>query len=92
MVANPASQPQDTTGGGAQPVPEHFDASMAELEAIVQKMEAGSMSLEESVEAYRRGAELIASARRALAEVEQQVRILEADVLKPFDTGAADEA
>jgi exodeoxyribonuclease VII small subunit len=91
MVVNPASPPQDPAGA-AQPVPAHFDASMAELEAIVQKMESGSMSLEESLEAYRRGAELIASARRALAEVEQQVRILEADVLKPFDTGAADEA
>ena len=55
-------------------------------------MEEGSLSLEQSLAAYRRGAELVGSARKALADVEQQVRILEADVLKPFDAGQDDEA
>lgn len=64
--------------------PEHFESTLAELEGIVRQMEEGSLSLEQSLAAYRRGAELVGSARKALADVEQQVRILEADVLKPF--------
>lgn len=64
---------------------------MAQLEEIVRKMEGGELSLEESLEAYRRGAELVARSRQLLAEAQQQVRILEAEVLKPFDAGAADE-
>ena len=72
--------------------PDRFETALAELEGIVQKMESGSLSLEQSLAAYRRGAELVGTARKALADVEQQVRILEADVLKPFDAAQADES
>ncbi|HRO61591.1 MAG TPA: exodeoxyribonuclease VII small subunit [Burkholderiaceae bacterium] len=72
--------------------PDRFEAALAELEGIVQKMESGSLSLEQSLAAYRRGAELVGTARKALADVEQQVRILEADVLKPFDSTQVDES
>ncbi len=64
---------------------------MAELEEIVRKMEGGELSLEHSLDAYRRGAELVARSRQLLADAQQQVRILEAEVLKPFDAAAADE-
>ncbi|MEY4863213.1 MAG: hypothetical protein RLZ51_1308 [Pseudomonadota bacterium] len=43
------------------------------------------MSLEASVTAYRRGAQLVAFCRENLARVQQQVRVLEGDLLKPFD-------
>ena len=72
--------------------PDRFESALAELERIVVQMEGGALSLEQSLAAYRRGAELVGSARKALSEVEQQVRILEADVLKPFDPGQADDA
>ena len=71
--------------------PDRFESALAELEGIVERMEAGALTLEQSLTAYRRGAELVGTARKALADVEQQVRVLEAEVLKPFDTGAADE-
>ena len=64
--------------------PASFEASLAELESIVQQMEGGSLSLEQSVEAYRRGAELIRHCRDTLTNVRQQVRILEDEVLQPF--------
>jgi exodeoxyribonuclease VII small subunit len=65
-----------------------FEAALAELEALVQKMEAGALSLEDSLQAYRRGAELVSYCRDTLARVQQQVRILEGDLLKPFDAEA----
>jgi len=64
---------------------------MTELEEIVRKMEGGELSLEASLEAYRKGAELVAHARQLLADAQQQVRILEDQVLKPFDSATAED-
>jgi exodeoxyribonuclease VII small subunit len=61
-----------------------FEQSIGRLEHIVRQMEDGSLTLEQSLAAYKEGAELIASCRIALDNVEQQVKILEAGVLKPF--------
>jgi exodeoxyribonuclease VII small subunit len=66
-----------------------FEAALAELESIVASMEAGQLPLEQSLAAYKRGAELLKYCQSALAEVQQQVRILEADTLKNF-SGADD--
>ena len=51
-------------------------------------MEGGELSLEDSLAAYRRGTELVTFCRRSLAEVQQQVRVLEGDLLKAFETDA----
>ena len=80
-----ASNPENPPGAPT------FERAMAELEEIVRKMEGGELSLEESLEAYRKGAELVAHSRQLLADAQQQVRILEDQVLKPFDSAAADE-
>lgn len=61
-----------------------FETALAELEAIVSRMEDGQMSLEESLQSYRRGTELIRSCQARLADAQQQVRVLEQDLLKPF--------
>jgi exodeoxyribonuclease VII small subunit len=68
--------------------PPTFEAAMSELEELVQKMESGVLSLEQSVAAYRRGAELVVFCRDSLARVQQQVSILEGDLLKPFEPDA----
>jgi exodeoxyribonuclease VII small subunit len=64
-----------------------FEASMAELEQIVADMEAGKLSLEDSLAAYQRGAELLAFCRTRLEDAQQQVRVLEEGVLKDFAAG-----
>ena len=61
-----------------------FEAAMAELEQIVADMEAGKLSLEDSLAAYQRGAELLAFCRTRLEDAQQQVRVLEDGVLKDF--------
>lgn len=66
-----------------------FETALAELESIVASMEAGQLPLEQSLAAYKRGAELLKYCQSALAEVQQQVRILEADTLKNL-SGADD--
>jgi len=68
-----------------------FEQAIAELETLVERMERGDLSLEDSLAAYRRGAELVALCRKVLGEVQQQVRVLEGEVLKPLDAGSGDE-
>ena len=67
--------------------PPSFEAALSELEKIVGSMEAGQMSLEQSLAAYKRGAELLKFCQSALQDAQQQVKILEDNVLKSF--GAA---
>jgi exodeoxyribonuclease VII small subunit len=63
----------------------NYEAAITELEAIVNQMESGSLPLEESLSAYKRGAELIKLCQQALTEAEQQVRILsESNQLVPY--------
>jgi exodeoxyribonuclease VII small subunit len=64
--------------------PASFEAAMSELTELVAQMEAGELPLEASVSAYQRGSELIKYCAAQLDKVEQQVKILEADMLKPF--------
>jgi exodeoxyribonuclease VII small subunit len=53
-----------------------FEQAFAELEIIVAQMESGQMPLEVSLAAYKRGDLLLQYCQKCLAEVEQQVQIL----------------
>lgn len=64
-----------------------FEQAFAELESIVAQMESGQMQLEASLEAYKRGNVLLAFCQQSLADVEQQVKILnERQQLASFNT------
>ncbi|OYY59941.1 MAG: exodeoxyribonuclease VII small subunit [Burkholderiales bacterium 28-67-8] len=67
-----------------EPMPETYEAAMAELEALVVAMEAGQLPLDQLLDKYRRGAELLNSCRARLEAVEQQVKVLEDGQLKPW--------
>ncbi len=64
---------------------------MAELEQLVAQMEAGELPLEASVAAYKRGSELVKYCATQLDQVENQVKVLEGELLKPFADEAIDE-
>ncbi len=63
-----------------------FESAMAELEQLVADMENGKLSLEDSLTAYKRGAELLSFCRARLEDAQHQVRILEDGVLRDFTT------
>lgn len=67
-----------------------FESALAELENIVTRMEGGQLSLEQSLTAYKRGAELLKYCQAQLADAQQQVKVLEAGTLKNF-AGADDD-
>jgi exodeoxyribonuclease VII small subunit len=56
--------------------PLNYEAAIAELEAIVSQMESENLTLEQSLNAYKRGAELLKTCQASLSEAEQQVRIV----------------
>lgn len=62
-----------------------FEAALTELEKIVESMESGEMPLEQSLAAYKRGAELLKFCQSALRDAQQQVKVLEDSFLKNFD-------
>ena len=53
-----------------------FKEASVELEQIVRSLEGGELELEESLERYSRGVELLRSLRERLAPAEQRVRVL----------------
>ena len=66
------------------PAEPSFEKALAELESIVEKMEDGGLSLEQSLAAHKRGLELARQCRERLESAQQQVRVLEGEILKPL--------
>lgn len=68
-----------------------FETSMDALETLVGQMEAGEMSLEDSLAAYERGVGLYRRCQAALEQAELRVRQLSdpaaPDEAIPFDAG-----
>ncbi|MCJ9711080.1 exodeoxyribonuclease VII small subunit, partial [Bordetella hinzii] len=52
----------------SSPLPQDFETALAELEALVQAMENGSLPLEQSLAAYRRGVELTRICQERLSQ------------------------
>lgn len=53
-----------------------FEKALQELEALVEKMEQGELSLEDSLQHFEQGVRLSRSCQQALREAEQKVEIL----------------
>lgn len=72
----------------SQKIPD-FETALAELEALVEKMEQGELSLDESLKQFERGVQLTRSCQQALKDAEQKVQILleknDRDSLQPFE-------
>jgi exodeoxyribonuclease VII small subunit len=62
-----------------------FEQALDELEALVRRLETGELTLDESIAAYRRGAELARYCQTRLAQAEQDIKQLEGDLLKPLN-------
>ena len=58
--------------------PPSFEESLSELEALVERMEGGDLTLEESLTAFERGISLTRRCQQALQTAEQKVEILTA--------------
>ncbi len=66
-----------------------FEAALAELEKLTEKMESGEQSLEEALQSFQRGVELTRICQKGLKEAEQRVEKLVKEndefLVKPMD-------
>ena len=56
--------------------PLDFEVSMIELESLVERMEQGEQSLEDSLKDFERGIALTRSCQKSLQETEQKIQQL----------------
>ncbi|MBQ6656002.1 MAG: exodeoxyribonuclease VII small subunit [Ottowia sp.] len=61
----------------APPNPASYADAVQQLEALVARLEAGQLPLEELLGEYQRGAALLAYCRDRLQAVQQQVQVLD---------------
>jgi exodeoxyribonuclease VII small subunit len=73
-----------------------FDAALEELESVVEQLESGDLSLEDSLAAFEKGVGLVKYCNQKLSEIERKVEVLVKDKegklqLKLLDAMADDE-
>lgn len=64
----------------------HFEKSLAELENIVQQLEKGELSLDDSLKQFESGIVLARNCQEILRNAEQKIKILTQDTIAPHDT------
>jgi exodeoxyribonuclease VII small subunit len=60
----------------SKPKESGFEATIAELEALVARMEAGDLPLDEALKSFERGIQLTRECQAALQAAQQRVQIL----------------
>ncbi len=63
-----------------KPVAINFEESLAELEKLVQQLEAGELSLSESLSAFEQGVNLSKACQNLLDKAELKIQELDNDV------------
>ena len=79
-----APTPNTTEPSAAVALPESYEAAMAELEQLVGRLESGELPLDHLLSGYQRGATLLQFCRDKLQAVEEQIKVLDDGVLKPW--------
>lgn len=64
--------------------PASYEAALEELEQLLARLESGEMPLDQLLGGYQRGAELLKFCRDKLEAVENQIKVLDDGVLKPW--------
>jgi exodeoxyribonuclease VII small subunit len=72
------STTKDSSAKSAAVEQPSYEQAVAELEKLIAEMESGKMSLEANLAAYKRGSELLKLCQQQLDQVEQQVKVFEA--------------
>ena len=64
--------------------PASYEQALTELDRLVAQMEDGQLPLDQLLDAYRRASELLQFCRGRLQAVEEQVKVLDDGLLKPW--------
>ena len=64
---------------GKEPVNQKFESALEELEQVVEQLESGELSLEDSLSAFEKGIGLVRFCNQKLSEVEKKIEMLVKD-------------
>jgi exodeoxyribonuclease VII small subunit len=59
-----------------------FEDGLGQLDLLIQQLESGRLPLDESLQFYRRGAELLQNCQKQLCAAEEQIKVLEGNVFQ----------
>jgi exodeoxyribonuclease VII small subunit len=83
------TEPTRTAGGPDPAQPDagtveglSFEQALSQLDALVRRMESGELGLDDSIAAYRRGAELARFCQDKLSIAEKEIQKLDGDMLR----------
>jgi exodeoxyribonuclease VII small subunit len=68
----------------ADVLPANYETALAELEQLIAQIESGQLPLDQLLRGYQRGAALLVFCRERLQAVEQQIKVLDDGVLRPW--------
>ena len=68
-----------------QSMPSSYEEALQELEQLLAKLESGQLPLDQLIVSYQRGSELLAYCQAKLQQVEQQIKVLDDGLLKPWN-------
>ena len=76
--------PKNSNASESTPQPASYGDAVQQLEQLIAGLESGQLPLEDLLAHYQRGTELLSYCRDRLQAVEDQVRVLEDGVVKPW--------
>ena len=62
-----------------EPTDKKFESALEELEQVVEQLESGELSLEDSLSAFEKGVGLVRFCNQKLSEVEKKIELLVKD-------------
>jgi exodeoxyribonuclease VII small subunit len=74
-----------TSSSPVPATPATYEAALEELETLVARLESGQLPLDQLLTGYQRGAELLKFCRSKLEAVENQIKVLEGNEIKPWN-------
>jgi exodeoxyribonuclease VII small subunit len=76
ILVAPTAQPSQAASPAGNENPVDFEASLSELEALVERLEQGDLPLDEALKSFERGVALTRQCQGALKAAQQKVEIL----------------
>lgn len=76
MSESTAAAAEDSSFEASQPSLADFETSLQNLKELVAKLETGSLTLGESLQAFKDASQLAAKCEQQLAAVDEQVRVI----------------
>jgi exodeoxyribonuclease VII small subunit len=81
----PKATPPTVPAQADQALPASYEEAVQELEQLLAKLESGQLPLDQLIVSYQRGSELLAYCQAKLQQVEQQIKVLDDGLLKPWN-------